>query len=85
MAYVVPTPTGLLDDEAEAVLAVLAHADDGVTVRVNDVVRGTALPTGHVGRHLRTLEVLRMARYASGGWLATERGRRHGTALPSAA
>ena len=86
MAQLAPAPTGpQLGDEAEAVLAVLAGVVPDATVRVNDVVRATALPTGHVGRHLRTLEGLRMARYASGGWAATERGRRHGGVLPTAA
>lgn len=65
-----------LDVEAEAVLAALAAP--GIPLRLNDLVASTGLPTGHVGRHLRTLERERLARYEAGRWAPTERGYRHG-------
>jgi DNA-binding IclR family transcriptional regulator len=79
-----------LGPEAEAVLAVLAAAGQDTTVKLNALSAATGLPTGHVGRHLRTLERDRMVRYASGAWGPTARGIRHaadveGDLLPAAA
>ena len=66
-----------LHPEVESVLA--AITDDGAeaSVRLNDLCSRTGLPTGHVGRHLRTLERDRLVRYASGRWQPTLRGMRH--------
>jgi len=69
-----------LGAEAEAVLAALASSPGEASVRLNDLVRATGLPTGHVGRHLRTLEAARLARSVGVAWQATERGRRQGAA-----
>lgn len=74
----------LQDPEAAAVLAVLA-TEGGAPRRLNDITALTALPTANVGRHLRTLERLRLAAYAAGAWRATERGVRHGSATAPAA
>ena len=73
---------GELDAEAQEVLAALAASPDH-PLRLNDLVADTGLPPGHVGRHLRTLERERLARYAAGAWAATDRGTRH--AVPAAA
>jgi len=81
------TAQPLLGPEAEAVLATLADKGLDVSVKLNDLAHATGLPTGHVGRHLRTLERDRLARYGCGAWAATHRGVRHATdvAIPSAA
>ncbi|MCW2991296.1 MAG: hypothetical protein JWM73_1890 [Solirubrobacterales bacterium] len=68
-----------LAPEAEAVLATLAASGLDDSVKLNELSSATGLPTGHVGRHLRTLERERMARYLGGAWLATPRGLRHST------
>jgi DNA-binding IclR family transcriptional regulator len=65
--------------EAEAVLATLAASGLDERLKLNDLSSATGLPTGHVGRHLRTLERDRMVRYLSGAWLPTPRGIRHAT------
>lgn len=65
-----------LPAEPAAVLAVLAAAGGQEAVRLNDLAACTGLPTGHIGRHLRTLERDRLARYAAGGWQITLRGTR---------
>ncbi|MFL5844211.1 MAG: helix-turn-helix domain-containing protein [Solirubrobacteraceae bacterium] len=79
-----------LPEEVEAVLAVLAASGTETTVKLNALAGATGLPTGHVGRHLRTLERDRLVRYSSGAWLPTARGARHaadvaGDLLPLAA
>ena len=66
-----------LNDEVESVLAVLATGGPEARLKLNDLSARTGLPTGHVGRHLRTLERDRLARYASGAWEPTTRGVRH--------
>ena len=71
---VAPAPLGL---EAEAVLAQLAKTGEDAGLKLNDLAQATGLPTGHVGRHLRTLERERLARYEAGSWLVTGRGARH--------
>lgn len=71
-----------LSDEASAVLATLAGGpDEGL--RQNDLSGATGLPTGHIGRHLRTLERDRLARYSAGAWLPTLRGMHHLSAQPA--
>lgn len=72
-----------LGHEAEAVLAVLAAGGHDASVKLNDLAAATGLPTGHVGRHLRTLERDRLARYGRGAWAATDRGLRHATGAPA--
>jgi DNA-binding IclR family transcriptional regulator len=75
-----------LPAEPAAVLAVLAAAGAQAAVRLNELAARTGLPTGHIGRHLRTLERDRLARYAAGGWHITVRGTRLVAAsTPSAA
>jgi DNA-binding IclR family transcriptional regulator len=76
--------------EVESVLATLAAGGTETRLRLNDLSSATGLPTGHVGRHLRTLERDRLVRYASGAWEPTTRGVRHaedvaGDVLPAAA
>ena len=66
-----------VNQEVEAVLAALAAGGPEVRLRLNDLAARTGLPTGHVGRHLRTLERDRLVRYASGAWEPTLRGVRH--------
>jgi DNA-binding IclR family transcriptional regulator len=66
-----------LNEEVESVLAALAAGGTEQRLRLNDLAQVTGLPTGHVGRHLRTLERDRLARYASGAWEPTQRGVRH--------
>lgn len=65
-----------LHHEVESVLGALAANADG-RLRLNDLSARTGLPTGHIGRHLRTLERDRLVRYASGAWEPTSRGARH--------
>jgi DNA-binding IclR family transcriptional regulator len=79
-----------LGPEVEAVLSVLVAGGLDASVKLNDLSAATGLPTGHVGRHLRTLERDRYVRYASGAWLPTPSGMRHaadveGDLVPSAA
>ena len=68
-----------LHHEVAAVLAVLTAAGADARVRLNDIASGSGLPTGHVGRHLRTLERDRLVRYGGGAWFATLRGMRYAT------
>lgn len=75
----VPNVTSLLaplGEEAQAVLATLAAAGPDHGMRLNELAAATSLPTGHVGRHLRTLERERLARYGAGAWRASSRGMR---------
>lgn len=64
-----------LGAEAELVLAALTGTER--PLRLNDLAAITELPTGHVGRHLRTLEAARLVRYASGTWAPSGRGARY--------
>jgi DNA-binding IclR family transcriptional regulator len=66
-----------LGHEAALVLVVLAACGPDGSLKLNELAGHTALPTGHVGRHLRTLERHRLVRYLSGAWQATGRGIRH--------
>ena len=68
-----------LHHEVASVLAVLTDVGADERVRLNDISSRSGLPTGHVGRHLRTLERDRLVRYASGAWHATLRGMRYAT------
>lgn len=72
-----------LPSEAAGVLATLAADRTGAGLRVNDLSAGTGLPTSSIGRHLRTLERDRLARYDRGTWHATQRGVRE-AATPAA-
>jgi DNA-binding IclR family transcriptional regulator len=65
-----------LSAEAASVLSALAADADYPGLRLNDLSDVTSLPTGHVGRHLRTLEADRLAAFAGGVWHLTLRGRR---------
>jgi DNA-binding IclR family transcriptional regulator len=65
-----------LHEEVEAVLTILAAGGVETSLKLNDLSSRTGLPTGHVGRHLRTLERDRLVRYASGAWHPTLRGLR---------
>src|SRR3954471_22799881 len=66
-----------LHPEVAAVLTVLTDAGADARVRLNDLSAGSNLPTGHVGRHLRTLERDRLVRCVAGAWQATLRGMRY--------
>ena len=68
-----------LHHEVASVLAVLTEVGSDERVRLNDISSRSGLPTGHVGRHLRTLERDRLVRYAGGAWHATLRGMRYAT------
>lgn len=68
------TATPPLPREAAEVLTALGAAMSGAVVRLNELAAATGLPTGHVGRHLRTLERDRLARFEAGGWRLTRRG-----------
>ncbi|MDX6665362.1 MAG: hypothetical protein QOG68_1568 [Solirubrobacteraceae bacterium] len=68
-----------LHPEVGSVLATLADGPD-TGLKLNDLSSSTGLPTGHIGRHLRTLERDRLARYATGSWHTTLRGRQWVTA-----
>ena len=72
-------PLAPLGDEAGRVLVVLAEGGPDASLKLNEVAGRTGLPTGHVGRHLRTLERDRLVRYLSGAWQATGRGIRLAT------
>lgn len=69
-----------LPAEAGSVLAALVADPAGTGLRVNDLAAGTGLTTGSIGRHLRTLERDRLARYDRGTWHATPRGVREASA-----
>jgi DNA-binding IclR family transcriptional regulator len=74
------SPTTLLAPLPAEVASVLAALTSDRTPggrKLNDLAETTGLPTGHVGRHLRTLERDRLARYESGAWHPTVRGLRH--------
>jgi DNA-binding IclR family transcriptional regulator len=66
-----------LHPEVESVLATMTVNGPDVSLKLNDLCGRTGLPTGHVGRHLRTLERDRLVRYSAGAWQATLRGMRH--------
>jgi DNA-binding IclR family transcriptional regulator len=68
-----------LHPEVASVLAVLTEVGSEERVRHNDISGRSGLPTGHVGRHLRTLERDRLVRSGSGAWQATLRGMRYAT------
>ena len=70
-------PVSPLGEEAESVLAVLLAIGTEGSARLNELAHRTGLPTGHVGRHLRTLERDRLVRYAAGTWQVTGRGVHH--------
>lgn len=74
-----------LSAEAGAVLMTLVNAGSDHGLRLNELAQRTGLPTGHVGRHLRTLERDRLARYSVGSWRATPRGEDHPAAQQLAA
>ena len=67
-----------LPAEAASVLAALVAESPHQGLKQNDLSARTGLPTGHVGRHLRTLERDRLARYQGGSWHPTLRGLRQG-------
>ncbi|MCW2966869.1 MAG: hypothetical protein JWM71_641 [Solirubrobacteraceae bacterium] len=66
-----------LPPEVASVLQALADDESKPGLKLNDLSAATGLPTGHVGRHLRTLERDRLAQYGAGAWHATMRGQRH--------
>jgi DNA-binding IclR family transcriptional regulator len=67
-----------LSEEVSSVLAVLVAGGPDTGFKLNDLSQATSLPTGHIGRHLRTLERDRLAQYGAGGaWHPTLRGMRH--------
>lgn len=68
--------TPSLSDQVSAVLSAIANEPDPLGLRLNDVAMITGLPTGHVGRHLRTLENDRLVGFGAGRWRVTLRGRR---------
>jgi DNA-binding IclR family transcriptional regulator len=74
-----------LNAEAGTVLMALVSAGSEQGLKLNDLSQRTGLPTGHVGRHLRTLERDRLARYSAGCWRATARGEDHPAARSLAA
>lgn len=74
-----------LSEEAVSVLAVIAGEPDPLGLRLNDLTDATGLPTGHVGRHLRTLEGGRLVGFGAGRWRLTLRGRRVSSELAIAA
>src|SRR3954453_3127937 len=55
-----------LHPEVESVLATMTADGPDVSLKLNDLCGRTGLPTGHVGRHLRTLERDRLVRYSAG-------------------
>jgi DNA-binding IclR family transcriptional regulator len=75
MTSISPGPLPL-NAEAASVLAALCAEPDPLGLRLNDLSAATSLPTGHVGRHLRTLEADRLASFGAGRWRLTLRGRR---------
>jgi DNA-binding IclR family transcriptional regulator len=66
-----------LHPEVESVLATITAQGPETSLKLNDLCGRTGLPTGHVGRHLRTLERDRLVRYSFGAWQPTLRGLRH--------
>ena len=74
-----------LSAEAGTVLMALVSAESHQGLKLNELSQRTGLPTGHVGRHLRTLERDRLARYGAGAWRATARGEDHPAARSLAA
>ena len=72
-----------LSNQAGAVLLAIANEPDPLGLRLNDVTTITKLPTGHVGRHLRTLENNRLVDFGAGRWRVTLRGRRVASGLPA--
>jgi len=66
-----------LHPEVESVLATITADGPESSLKLNDLSGRTGLPTGHVGRHLRTLERDRLVRYSAGAWQPTLRGMRH--------
>jgi DNA-binding IclR family transcriptional regulator len=74
-----------LSEEAGTVLMALVSAPAEHGLKLNELASRTGLPTGHVGRHLRTLERDRLARYGAGAWRATARGADHPAVRPLAA
>ena len=77
--------TPSLSDQVSAVLSAIANAPDPLGLRLNDVATITGLPTGHVGRHLRTLENDRLVGFGAGRWRVTLRGRQTVAQLPASA
>jgi DNA-binding IclR family transcriptional regulator len=75
MTSISPGPLPL-HAEAASVLAALSAESNPLGLRLNDLTATTNLPTGHVGRHLRTLEADRLASFGAGRWRLTLRGRR---------
>jgi len=71
-----PQAPAPLNEEAESVLLALAGEPDPLGLRLNDLAAITELPTGHVGRHLRTLEAHRLASFGATRWRLSLRGRR---------
>ena len=72
-----------LSDQVSAVLSAIANEPDPLGLRLNDLATITELPTGHVGRHLRTLENDRLVGFGAGRWRLTLRGRRLASELPA--
>ncbi|HZO37353.1 MAG TPA: helix-turn-helix domain-containing protein [Solirubrobacteraceae bacterium] len=72
-----------LTEQVGAVLSAIANEPDPLGLRLNDVASITGLPTGHVGRHLRTLENDRLVGFGAGRWRVTLRGRRVASGLPA--
>ena len=73
-----------LSNQVSAVLLAIANEPDALGLRLNDVASITSLPTGHIGRHLRTLENNRLVDFGAGRWRVTLRGRRVASELPAA-
>lgn len=65
----------VLSPETQSVLEDLADHPEDTGRRINAIAQATGLAVSHVGRHLRTLEVDRLAREHGGLWSATPRGR----------
>ena len=74
-----------LSEQVSAVLSAIASEPDALGLRLNDVAAITGLPTGHVGRHLRTLENDRLIGFGAGRWRVTLRGRRVAAQLATVA
>ena len=74
-----------LSAEAGTVLVALVSSGSEQGLKLNELSQRTGLPTGHVGRHLRTPERDRLARYGAGAWRATTRGEDHPAARQLAA
>jgi DNA-binding IclR family transcriptional regulator len=74
-----------LHPEVERVLETITEHGPETSLKLNDLCDRTGLPTGHVGRHLRTLERDRLVRYSAGAWQPTLRGMRHAVLRTDAA